>query len=196
MGLVNLPAVALLAGLAMLPMPASAQGVSAPAWGASVEGLRLGLSLVDDVKPAPVIEVTFENGGQRDALLNLGFMLGNGPMMVPQAIRLSVRGASFGTCELEYADRRFSHVGGRIDDLVVGLPRAARYVVRLPVRDFSCAARKQYPMPWPVETLEVVARFRGGPALSTNLDMQGMRLMPFWRGTLESGAVSLPPAPR
>lgn len=185
--------VSVLSCLCFLPMLASAPGVSAPAWGASVEGLRLGLSLVDNARREPVIEVTFENAGPRDALLNLGFMLGNGPMMVPHAIRLSVRGASFGTCELEYADRRFSHVGGRIDDLVVGLPRAARYVVRLPLRDFWCSGRKQYPMAWPAETLEVVARFRGGPALSNNLDMQGMRLMPFWRGTLASGAVRLPP---
>lgn len=177
--------------LSLLPVPASAQGVPAPAWGASVEGLRLGLALVDGADREPTIEVTFENTGPRDALLNLGFMVGNGRTMVPHAVRLIVRGASFGTCELEYADPRVSHVGGRIDDLVVGLPREARYVVRLALRDFWCAARKQFPMAWPAEPLHVTARFNGGPAVSVNLDMPGMRLMHFWRGTLASGAVTI-----
>lgn len=183
--------VSVLLSLLLLPMLASAQSMHAPAWGLSVDGLRLGLALVDSAEREPVIEVTFENAGTQDALLNLGFMVGNGRTMVPHSVRLMVRGASFGTCELEYADPRVSHVAGRIDDLVVGLPRMARYAVKMPLRDFWCAARKQFPMPWPAETLHVAARFSGGPAVSVNLDMPGMRLMHFWRGTLASGAVSL-----
>jgi hypothetical protein len=138
-----------------------------------------------------MVQVAFENAGPQDALLNLGFMVGNGRTMVPQAIRFVVRGATFGTCELEYADRRVTHVGGRLDDLVVGLLRSGRYTLRLPLRDFWCGARKQFPMRWPAEPLHVFARFRGGPAVSVNLDMAGMGLMHFWRGTLASGAVSL-----
>lgn len=50
---------------AVSPVPASAQGVPAPAWGASVEGLGLGLALVDGAEREPVIEVTFENAGSQ-----------------------------------------------------------------------------------------------------------------------------------
>lgn len=189
-------AVSLLWVLPQLSMLAAGQSTPGPAWGASVEGLRLGMALVEGAKGEPSVEITFENAGPEDAPLNLGFMVGNGRTMVPHAIRLVVRGARFGTCELEYADRRVTHVGGRLDALVVGLPRSGRYMLRLPLRDFWCGARKQLPMRWPAEPLHVFARFRGGPAVSVTLDMPGMRLMHFWRGTLESGTVSLPPAPR
>ena len=146
---------------------------------------------MEDAKREQSVEVTFENAGPQDALLNLGLMVGNGRTMVPHAVRLVVRGATFGTCELEYADRRVTHVGGRLDDLVVGLPRSGRYTLRLPLRDFWCGARKQFPMRWPAARLHVFARFRGGPAVSVTLDMPGMRLMHFWRDTLESGVVSV-----
>jgi hypothetical protein len=184
-------AMSLLLVLPQLCMLAAGQTTPGPAWGASVEGLRLGVAVVEGATREQSVEITFENAGSQDALLNLGFMVGNGRTMVPHAIRLVVRGVTFGTCELEYADPRVTHVGGRLDDLVVGLPRSGRYSVRLPLRDFWCGARKQWPMPWPDEPLHVFARFRGGPAVSVTLDMPGMRLMHFWRGTLESGAVTL-----
>lgn len=189
-------AVSLLLVLPRLSMPAAGQTTPGPAWGASVEGLRLGMALVEGAKREPSIEVTFESAGPQDALLNLGLMVGNGRTMVPHAVRLVVRGATCGTCELEYADPRVTHVGGRLDDLAVGLPRSGRYTLRLPLRDFWCGARKQCPMPWPAEPLHVFARFRGGPAVSVNLDMSGMGLMHFWRGTLQPGAVSLRVPPR
>jgi hypothetical protein len=46
-------------------------------------------------------------------------------------------------------------------------------------------ARKQFPMPWPAETLDVFAPFSGRPAINVNLDMPATRLMEFWCGTLQ-----------
>jgi len=107
-------AVSLLLVLPQLSMPAAGQTTPGPAWGVSVEGLRLSMALVEGAKREPSVEVTFENAGPQDALLNLGLMVGNGRTMVPHAVRLVVRGATFGTCELEYADRRVTHVGGAL----------------------------------------------------------------------------------
>lgn len=93
-------AVSLLLVLPQLSMLAAGQTTPGPAWGATVEGLRLGVAVVEGAKREQSVEITFENARLEDALLNLGFMVGNGRTMVPHAIRLVVRGATLGTCEI------------------------------------------------------------------------------------------------
>lgn len=118
-------------------------------------------------------------------------MLGNGKVMFPDAVRVLLTEPSGTSCELQYFDRRHVVIRGRLDDLLVGLPAGSVYVLRLTSDRLWCAASVG---PW--ETLSpgryaATARFEGkGARTTTNLDMAGVALMTFWKGTLASGQTS------
>src|SRR5262245_51498654 len=70
----------------------SSQSLPPPsqAWGPSADGLRIGISAISTTVPSrgPQFMVALQNIGDTDFVLNLGFMLANGKVMFPSAIRL------------------------------------------------------------------------------------------------------------
>ena len=184
---------AAIAGLIFLASSAWGQPRPATAWGTTTDGLQLGVSATaSGTAGAYAVEVSFRNTGSSDALLNLGWMLGNGKVMFPDAVRVTLTGHDGATCELNYFDRRYAVIRGRVDDLIVGLPAGSVYVLRLTSDRLWCAAASVGP--W--ETLApgryaATARFEGKGVQRANLDMPGLALMTFWKGRLDSGEASL-----
>jgi hypothetical protein len=170
-------------------------------WGAASNGLRMGVTAFDGSRPASpaspegpttsaMFEVSFRNDGTDDFVLNLGYMLANGKVMFPNAVRLILTGSSASTCELRYFDRRYGVIAGRVDDFTVPLQRGATYTLQLPADRLWCSETMQLPMQLKAGTYRVTARFEGRGAMAVNLDMQGVALLNFWTGTTESGAAS------
>jgi hypothetical protein len=182
---------AVIAGLVFLASSARGQPRPAPAWGATTDGLELGVSAVaSGTEGAYVVEVSFRNTGPNDALLNLGWMTGNGRVMFPDAVRVRLTEPSGTTCELHYFDRRHALIRGRVDDLVVGLPAGSAYVLRLTSDRLWCTAAVEPRTTLVPGRYRATARFEGNGAQTTNLDMPGLALMTFWKGRLDSGEAS------
>ena len=76
---------------ALPPSSRQAAVVPGPAWGQAIGGLRIGIATVNDrtIPSADTqFDVALENNGAADFVLNLGYMLANGKVMFPSAIRL------------------------------------------------------------------------------------------------------------
>jgi hypothetical protein len=78
-------------------------------------------------------ELTLRNTGSSAIVVNLGVMLDNGRVLVPQQIRLIASSASGKTRQFVW---KSAGVGGRVDDFLVPLMLAAKYTMTLSVDDF------------------------------------------------------------
>ncbi len=151
--------------------------------------IRLGMA-ISATKPkfmdeTPVFHVTLENAGDKDVMLNLGMMLANGKVLLPDAIHLILIDSAGKSRELHFSDRRYPGVAGRIDDYAVPLRVGSAYTLRLSLDNFWCPKMKGRLKLKPGE-YRVRSEFVGKGAQSVNGDMEGIRLMNFWQGTLQS----------
>jgi hypothetical protein len=109
----------------------SSQSLPPPsqAWGPSADGLRIGISAISTTVPSlgPQFMVALQNISDTDFVVNLGFMLANGKVMFPEAVRLSLTDPAGDTRELQFFDRRYPAIAGRLDDFTVALRAGAAY---------------------------------------------------------------------
>jgi hypothetical protein len=134
----------------------------------------------------PVFQVTLKNAGDKDAVLNLGMMLANGKVLLPDAIHLILTDSTGKSKELHFADRRYPGVAGRIDDYAVPLCVGSSYILRLSLDNFWCPEMKEFRLKLKPGQYRVRSEFAGKGAQFVNGDMEGIKLMNFWQGTLQS----------
>ena len=173
----------------------SAQGTEqsllsdAQVWGPSSNGLRMAISPVKpgalDPKSAQFY-VAIQNVGDQDVVLNLGNMLANGKVHRPDALHLLLTDAQGRIRELEFSDKRYAGVGGRMDDFIVALRSGATYILRLNLDQYWSPSTKEFELRLTPGRYTIAARFEGKGAKSTNTDMKGLALINFWQGSLES----------
>ncbi len=89
-----------------------------------------------EAKGIPVFRVTVENVGDKDVVLNLGMMLANGRVLLPDAIRLILVDPDGKSRELHFADRRYPGITGRVDDYAVPLRAGSANTLRLSLGNF------------------------------------------------------------
>jgi hypothetical protein len=179
--------------LSSLTHSASAQSLidSDQAWGAAIAGLRMAISLT---KPGTVpnlgaeFYVAFQNIGDKDVVLNLGAMLGNGALQWPQAVRLMLTDPQGNSRKLQFVDRGHPAVAGRLDDFIVALRIGAIYILRLNLEQY------QEPGGYPLAALRdghyrITSQFEGVGAKLLNGDTPGVALLHFWTGTLQSNSL-------
>ena len=130
--------------------------------------------------------LALENIGVNDIVLNLGTMLANGKVHLPDAIRLILTDATGESRELHFSDRRHPFVGGRVDDYSVPLRAGSSYSIKVSLDDYWSPDTKEPRLNLPPGEYRIRAEFTGSGARYVNLDTQGMKLMNFWRGTLRS----------
>jgi hypothetical protein len=157
-------------------------------WGPSTNGLRIGISPVSRGKLPPAsaqFYIALQNTGDSDFVVNLGHMLANGKVMFPKAVRLTLTDPMAQIRQLQFSDRRYGVVAGRVDDFTVALRSGAIYAFRVSL--------DQYVSLHTGERLKLAdgrhrisARFEGQPAGHVNLDMQGIALLNFWKGTVHT----------
>ena len=133
--------------------------------------------------------VAFENTSQSDFVLNLGIMLANGKVMLPTGIRLSLTASDSATREFVFSDRRYGAIAGRVDDFVVSLRAGSTYTLRLTLDQFIDPAQGRLALPLAAGNHRILARFESHPPRTGNLDMQGVALLNFWKGTVQSNVV-------
>jgi hypothetical protein len=93
------------------------------------------------------------------------------------------------TRELDFSDRRYPGVAGRVDDFTVALRAGSSYLLRVTLNQYWSQATKEFELKLAEGRHQIRARFQGQGAESANLDMQGVALLNFWRGTVHSNAL-------
>jgi len=142
------------------------------------------------VNESPMFRVSLENVGDVDVILNLGIMLANGKVHLPERIRLILTDAEGQARELHFSDRRFPGVAGRVDDYVLPLRAGSTYIIRLSLDDYWCAKTKEFRLKLKPGQYKVRAEFTGEAANHLNHDTRGIGLMNYWKGELQSDPVA------
>lgn len=152
----------------------------------------MSLSLTSSNKAdAPQFQLTFRNVGEKDITLNLGRMLANGRVQLPDRISLSLSDTSKKTRLLSFFDRRYPAAAGRQDNYIVPLRPGSVYVLRISLDQLMSPETNEYELKLSPGKYQIAARFEGGGAKFVNLDTPGIRLMNFWEGELQSNILAV-----
>ena len=179
--------------IASVPGASAHQADATPAArGASSNGLRAGIAVTNPGPQSPTaaaFRIELQNTGPSDFVLNLGYMLANGKFMVPSAVRLLLTDAAGARRELHYVDRHHAALAGRMDDYIVALRNGATYSMDVSLTTYVSPATKEHTLTLPAGRYRIAARFSGQGAATSNLDMAGVPLLNFWKGSVDSGVL-------
>jgi hypothetical protein len=137
------------------------------------------------------LELAFRNVGDRDVTLNLGVMMANGKVQLPNRIAVKFTDAQGKTRLFKFGDKRYPGVAGRLDDYVVPLRVGSTYTLQLTLGQFWCQETKEFSIPLLPGDNHLTAQFAGTGADAVNLDMPGIKLMNFWLGNVESNVLTI-----
>lgn len=152
-------------------------------WGPTTNGLRLGISVQSSGGGAR-FSIAFENTGDADFVLNLGYMLANGKVMFPSAVELTIASADGTSRDLRFFDRP---IAGRMDAYTVALRTGSLYIVRTSLDQYYAPATNNFHVVMPAGTSRIAARLTGITPSVSNGDMTGVSLLNFWTGSVQSG---------
>jgi len=137
------------------------------------------------------LQLAFRNVGERDLTLNLGMMLANGKVQLPNRVAIKFTDAQGKTRVFQFGDLKYSFVAGRVDDYVVPLRVGSTYTLQLTLDKFWCQETKEFSIPLLAGENHLTAQFEGAKASAVNLDMAGIALMHYWLGKVESNTLTL-----
>ena len=154
-------------------------------WGNATNGLQMGLSVsTTSNRNDPEFEVAFRNLGEQDVCLNLGSMLDNGRVLLPDKIHLNLLDGSGRNRDLQFSDRRYPAVAGRLDDYVVPLRAGSTYSLGLRLDQFWSPSTKEFDLKLTPGRSVVSAQFQENRAETRNLIF-------VWKGKLQSDEVNI-----
>ena len=162
-------------------------------WGSANTGLRMAISsatTATETSVGPQFDIVIENVGDSDVVVNLGFMLSNGKVMFPEAIRLVLTDPRGTTRELQYFDRRYPGIAGRVDDFIVPLRAGSLYRIGVSLDHYWSSPTKEFGLKLARGRYRIDARFEGQGAQHENLDTPGIGLLNYWKGTLRSNSLA------
>jgi hypothetical protein len=154
--------------------------------GRAVDGIRMCLASSDSG-----LRLSFANVGDRDVTLNLGIMMANGKVQLPDRVAIKFTDAQGKTRLFHFGDKRYPGVAGRLDDYLVPLRAGSTYSLQLTLDQFWCQETKEFSIPLLPGNNHLTAQFEGTGANAVNLDMPGIKLMNFWLGKVESNTLTL-----
>ena len=137
------------------------------------------------------LELAFRNVGDRDVTLDLGVMMANGKVQLPDRIAMKLTDAQGKTRVFKFGDKRYPGVFGRLDDYVLPLRAGSTYTLQLTLDQFWCQETKEFSIPLLPGDNYLTAQFEGTGAHAVNLDMPGIKLMNFWLGNVESNVLTM-----
>jgi len=162
---------------------------TAVACGATEKGIAL--CLYTSVR-SDILTVELKNRGSADAVLNLGFMFGNGRNQYASAIALEFKDESGKIYRGIPAHPPGAGIGGRLEPLIVPLPAGASIKLPLYIGDCGLNTDGKFERfgPDPKKSYSVIAIFSGKPIANANPSVDYSSL-PLWVGTASSNSVPL-----
>jgi hypothetical protein len=137
------------------------------------------------------LRLAFANVGDRDLTVNLGVMMANGKVQLPDRVAMKFTDAQGKTRLFHFWDKRYPGVFGRLDDYVVPLRAGSTYTLQLTLNQFWCQETKEFSIPLLSGNNYLAAQFEGTGTNAVNLDMSGIKLMNFWFGQAESNTLTM-----
>src|SRR5215471_122391 len=166
----------------------SSQAFLRPSQGSSADGLRIGISAATETIPSQGAKfiVALQNTSNADFVLNLGVMLGNGKVMLPNAVHLQLTDRILGnTLALQFFGGPAAQVG-RVDEYTVALQAGATYALPVSLDKYCGPGPTGLGVKLLPGRYQISARFDGRGAMTKNGDMTGVPLLNFWKGTIQS----------
>ena len=154
--------------------------------GAAVDGLQMCLAA-----SGSNLQLTLGNVGDHDITLNLGIMLANGKVQLPDRVGIKFTDAMGKTRVFKFGDLKYGVIAGRVDHYLVPLRVGSTYTLQLRLDQFWCQETKEFSIPLLSGENRLTAQFEGTSATQVNLDMGGVALMNFWLGKVESNTLTL-----
>ena len=154
--------------------------------GAAVDGLRMCLASSDSN-----LQLALRNVGDHDLTLNLGIMLANGKVQLPNRVAIRFTDAQGKTRLFKFSDKRYGFVAGRVDYYVVPIRVGSTYTLQLTLDQFWCQETKEFSIPLLSGNNYLTAQLEGTGATVANSDMPGIQLMNFWLGKVDSNTLTL-----
>ena len=159
-------------------------------WGSPSDGVQMSLSSLEPNDST--FQLALRNVGDHDVTLNLGWMLANGKVQLPNYISLNLTDGKGKTRLFEFTDKKYSRrVAGRVDDYVVPLRVGSMYTLTLTLDQFSCQETHEFEMKLLPGENRLTAQFEGRGAKYATLDMPGIKLMNFWLDKTESNRLTI-----
>ena len=162
--------------------------------GKAVGGIRIRLALPAaerGEKPPSQCLVTIENVGDSDLNVKLGISLANGKSHHPDALRFLAVSKGKKARTLIYA--ALPGVAGRVDPYVVPLPAGSSYTLRCKFEKYADSESGER-IDLTAKDYRFAAELVGAPITDTPMDVQGLALVPCWRGKVLSNEIHLPSA--
>jgi hypothetical protein len=165
---------------------ASRQSPETIQWGQSNDGVQMSLTSTNSN-----LQVALRNIGDRDVTLNLGAMMANGKVQLPNNISLNFTDAQGKTRLFKFADKRYPGIAGRLDDYIVPLRAGSTYTLQFTLDQFWCDETKEFSIQLRPGKNYLTVRFEGTDAKLVNLDMPAIKFMNFWLGKVQSNTLLL-----
>ena len=162
-----------------------AQSLDASQRGAAVDGLQMSISIADSPKADnPKLELIIRNAGEKDLVLNLGMMLANGKVQLPNKISFNLTDESGKTRKFDFFDRKYAVIAGRVDDYIVPLRAGSLYGIRINLDNLYSLGTNESGLKLPSGKYQVTAQFEGDGAMISHLSVNS------WKGNLQSNALT------
>jgi len=129
------------------------------------------------------------NVGLQPLILHVGIMLANGREQFPNHIKLRLAGSNKRILHLQM--KVPSAVVGRLDPMVVPLPVGVAYTVPIDLRDYFDPTQHVWSVHLSKGDYSLQAEYAGTPVSrqAVNGDLQGIALMPYWTGHVQSETI-------
>src|SRR5262249_45751341 len=148
----------------------------------------IGISTATETAPSQGAKfiVAFQNTSNADFVLNLGVMRGNGKVMLPTAVQVLLTDRILGNkLELHFCGGPQAYVG-RVDDYTVALQAGATYALPVSLDNYCGPAPTWMRAKLLPGRYQISARFDGRGGTRSSLDMAGVALLNFWKGSVQS----------
>lgn len=190
--LLTVACIGVFTGRILSPTEAAGASTLDGGWGPTVDGVQMSLSTIDSAdKNTRDLQIAVRNVGDHDTTLNLGSMLANGKVQLPDNISLKFTDAKGSTRIFKFADKNHGFIAGRVDDYVVPLRVGSTYTLKVSVDQFWCHDTNEFEIKLLSGKNHLTAQFEGRGAKWVNLDMPAIKLMNFWLGKVESSTVEV-----
>ena len=184
--ILNAVVICTLLSILLSPMSSKGQSCDNPQWGVPVDGLQMSISIADSGKAnVPEFMVALRNVGEKDSILNLGIMLGNG-VQEPD-IWISITDANGKPHKFQFAS--IMMIEGRVYDYIVRLRAGSTYTLKLSSEHFyllDTLGNSESISKLLSGKYMITAHYDGRVTESGNPDT---RLMGFWPGKLQSNVL-------